>query len=574
MFKQSTTGLALAVCLGACQSAAPAPGEQVPPFAGVGGSAGEGSGTSEEPGVEVPVPAPETSDGAPGRTALRRLNQTEYDNTVRDLLGTSLKPSVGFPPDQSADGFDTVGSALTTSLSHLEAYEGAAQELIAELFARSDDDPARRRVLSCDVAVDGCVREVLSGFADRAFRRPVLGAEVDRLVQLADNVAELSGGDVEAGLRTALVAVLISPQFIYRIERPENPTSGALQPLKDHELATRLSYLLWSSMPDDTLRAAADAGELTGNPMRVRDAVARMLADPKADAFFENFVGQWLLTRSLDTVDFSREAYPDFDPGIRESAAAETYRFARHLLEQDRPISEFFTADYTFVDQRLAQHYGLDVEAPADGFVQASLAGTERAGILGQTSFLMRVSAPDRTSPVKRGAMVLDALLCAPLPPPPPDVVAALDTPPPESGTTLRDILEQHRADPRCGGCHNLMDPIGLGLENFDAIGSYRTEENGAPIDASGTFLDGTSFSGAIELAGILARDERFARCLTRKLLTYAVGRPFALDDRAANAYVAGLDAQMSVEGTPSFGDWLNGVVSSDAFTMQRGSEE
>jgi hypothetical protein len=505
---------------------------------------------------------------------LRRLNQIEYDNTVRDLLGTRLKASAGFPPDQAADGFDTVGSALTTSLSHLEAYEGAAEELIAELFARPDNDPARQRVLTCDSAVIGCAREVLSGFADRAFRRPVTATEVDRLVQVAEEVATVNDADAEAGLMAALVAVLVSPQFLFRIERPANPTSSELQPLGDHELATRLSYLLWSSMPDDELRAAADAGELTRDPARVGEAAARMLADPKATSFFENFVGQWLLTRSLDTVEFNREVYPEFDPEIRESAAEETYRFARHLLEQDRPLSEFFTADYTFVDQRLADHYGLPVQAPADDFVQASLAGTERAGILGQASFLMRVSAPDRTSPVKRGAMVLEALLCAPLPPPPPDVVAALETPPPGSGTTLRDILEQHRANPRCAGCHNLMDPIGLGLENFDAVGSYRTEENGSPIDASGTFLDGTSFSGAIELAGILAQDERFAPCVTRKLLTYAVGRPFALDDRAANAYVRQLSLQISAEGTASFADWLSGVVSSDAFTMQRGSEE
>jgi hypothetical protein len=170
--------------------------------------------------------------------------------------------------------------------------------------------------------------------------------------------------------------------------------------------------------------------------------------------------------------------------------------------------------------------------------------------------------------------MVLDALLCAPLPPPPPDVVAALDTPPADSGMTLRETLEQHRENPRCASCHNLMDPIGLGLENFDGIGAYRTQENGAPIDSSGTFLDGTTFSGAIELADILARDERFAPCLTRKLLTYAVGRPFALEDRVANAYVEWLSANLAEDAAPTFGDWLTAVVSSDAFTMQRGSEE
>ncbi len=504
----------------------------------------------------------------PGRVTMRRLNSTEYNNTVRDLLGTSLRPADAFPPDEVSDGFNTIGSTLAIPPARLESYEAAAQSLVDELFALPVADARRQSVLSCSFDAgqeDVCGEKILSELMRRAFRRPPDAAEVGRFTQLAKAVRGL-GATAEEGLKAAIRAVLMAPQFVFRIEKDSAPGSAALNALSDHELATRLSYFLWASMPDRELFEEADAGHLTQPSQALAAQLDRMLASPKAASLADSFAAQWLGLPALATKLPSGSAFPTYDATLLSSAATETKRFFQELLAKDAPVESLITADFSVIDSRLGSNYGVTVSGP--DFVRTSLSGTPRVGILGQASFLLGTSHPDRTSPVKRGAWVLTSLLCA-QPPPPPQMVAELLTPTPGEGGTLRQQLEKHRASPQCAGCHTLMDPIGLALENFDAIGQYRAEDNGVAIDARGTLPSGVMINGGRELAFALADDPRYAPCVTQQLLTYAVGRSF--DNSEAKAYAATLARDASGGGSLGWKAALRAVVSSEAFRTKRG---
>jgi hypothetical protein len=353
------------------------------------GSSGSGmmSGAAGMPGMAGAGGtgvAPESAN-----TVLRRLNKSEYNNTVRDLLGTSLRPAgVATKPDDGLKdyvkaGFDTNGESLSLSLQHLEILEQAATQLVDELFALPVADARRSAILSCQLQAgseETCARQILSPFARRAFRRPVTDAEVSGLLQVARKVSD-AGDTYEEGLKAALRAVLLSPHFLFLVEKPTPGAPGELTPLKDHELAARLSYFLWSSMPDAALSALADAGALAKDSAKLLSEVERMLADGKAAALADNFAGQWLTLRRAAVVEPDPMTFSGYDVALRDSAVRETQLFFSELVSGNAPVATVLSADFTFANQRLGQHYGTPVTGT--DFQRVSLTGTPRAGVLG-----------------------------------------------------------------------------------------------------------------------------------------------------------------------------------------------
>lgn len=456
----------------------------------------------------------------PGRVTLRRLSRREYNNTVRDLLGTSQRPADRFPEDGRALGFDVIADVLTLSPVHLEMHEAAATALIDEAFKGGVTPAAAPRLLPCNPSEgEACVRRVLADFARRAWRRPAKDDELADLVRVVDTARTL-GDPVGDGVKAAFVAMLMSPRFLFRVEIDPTPTSKTAHALDGYDMATRLSYFLWATMPDDRLFAAAAADKLRSDD-DVRAEVRRMLLDAKvADGLVSALATQWLGTVALESHDVDKVRYPAFDEPLRASMREESTRFVATVLRDRLPIRDLLQADWTMIDARLARHYGMP--APASGFARVSLAGTQRTGVLGQAALLTSTSHSDRTSPSVRGRWVMDQILCSAPPPPPPDA-PPFDAQVNATGT-VRQRLVEHRSNPRCAACHTTMDPIGFALETFDAIGASRDKDNGSPIDATGE-IDGKRFDGPKQLAGLLAADDRFADCFARKLYVYALGR-------------------------------------------------
>lgn len=667
----------------------------------IDGGAPDARPAGDATATDAPAPPPGVPD--PGRVTLHRLNRVEYNNTVRDLFGTTRTPADDFPADDRGYGFDNIADVLTMSPLQLELYQTAAEALVSEalrnpvvpsvrtqhegeslrgsvgaatsnawnlwsngelpaqftptapgrfhitvrawqsrggpddarmnilvdgravmgftvsnlaaspgefgadvtltstlpvtvaaeftndyydpaamqdrnLFvdwirvdgpidASGPANPARARILTCDpTATAGeaaCARQVIAAFARKAWRRPVADAEVARLAALVD-VAHAHGEGFEAGVRLALQAVILSPNFVFRVELDGDPASPVAHPLNDHELASRLSYFLWSSMPDDELFSLADAGRLH-DPVTLRAQVTRMLADPKARALTDNFAGQWLYTRSLAEHDADPARFPSFTPTMRAAFRAETEAYFEAFLRDDIGMEQFLTAPFTFVDDGLARYYGI-AAPPGAGVRRVALTGGPRGGLLTQASLLTVTSHADRTSPVRRGQWVLNQLMCEPPPPAPADVPPLpVQTVPTGS---LRQRFEMHRADPSCAACHADMDPIGFAFEHFDAVGAWRDRDDGFAIDTTGTLPgSGASFDGATALAALLARDPRYPRCVTRQWFTYALGRgPEPYDDAALDA----ISHDWSAAGM-RLRDLVTRIVTSDSFTQRRG---
>ena len=369
-----------------------------------------------------------------------------------------------------------------------------------------------------------CSRRIMTSLARRAFRRPVPAREIDSYLALVKH-AQQQEGSLAEGLAVGIQAILVSPDFLFRLERDRVSTSkkAAHHPISQHELATRLAYFLWSTMPDASLRRAADTGTLR-NPRVLAAQVRRMLRDPKSQALAENFGGQWLQFRALESVTRDRDRFPDFEDYLRLSMRRETALFFEDVIRQDRRILDFIDGRYSFLNERLARHYGVpDVSGPE--FRRVDLSDTPRGGVLTQGSVLTVSSYATRTSPVLRGRWVLDNLLDAPPPEPPADI-PNLDDAKIGTDVSMREQLAIHRTDPTCASCHRRMDPLGFGLENFDAVGAWRTVDGKFPIDATGSLPDGRSFDGPDELRAILKADHQaFEQALTSKLLTYALGR-------------------------------------------------
>ena len=383
-----------------------------------------------------------------------------------------------------------------------------------------------------------CARRIMTSLARRAFRRPVAAAEIAQYVSLVRE-AQQEEQSFQEGLVVGISALLVSPDFLFRIERdrPLAPSASSHR-ISQHELATRLSYFIWASMPDDRLRRAADAGTLR-NPVVLAAEVRRMLKDPRSRALAENFGGQWLQFRALESVTRDRQRFPDFEDYLRLSMRRETELFFEHIVRDDRSILDFIDGRYSFLNERLAKHYGIDgVTGPE--FRRVDLTGTPRGGVVTQGSVLTVSSYATRTSPVLRGKWILENLLNAPPPEPPPDV-PNLDETTIGSSASVRMQLEEHRKNPTCASCHRRMDPLGFGLENFDAVGAWRTMDGKLPIDSAGVLPDGRTFSGPEELRTILSGDrDAFARALTSKLLTYALGRGLERYDTKTVKAIAG----------------------------------
>ncbi|MBK1882785.1 DUF1592 domain-containing protein [Luteolibacter pohnpeiensis] len=611
----------------------------------------------------------------PGHVTLRRLNRTEYRNTIQDLLGANIKVDEILPPDDSGYGFDHIGDVLTISPLHLERYLDAAKEALDQAvhlkpmpfpqikiegnqlageggepskegwyfygngtaskevnlpkpgrylikviaggtsgagiapkldFLLEDEvmhtwditapieapkeysteitiesgnrfkvgaaftndfwdetipDPNQRdrnvrlKRLVIEGPLDGprqpkparhrqiygsreegqddrsYMLAVLDRFARRAFRRPPEPGEIEHYLVFL-KTAEQNGENVDYAIRHALEAMLVSPAFLFHEEPKTGESHGDIRLISEYALASRLSYFLWSSMPDQQLFDLAASGKLREN---LKAQVERMIASPKSGQFVENFAGQWLQLRDLQSIFPDNKIFPDYDGNLARSMATETLMLFSDVLHQNEPVDRLLDADYTFLNQKLAEHYGID-GIQGNEFRKVSLEGTERRGILNQGSVLTLTSYPRRTSPVLRGKYVLENILDTPPPPPPPNIPQLEAAGAHGKNLSLRQQMELHRSDPSCSSCHALMDPIGFGLENFNAVGAWRSEDRGKPIDSSGKLADGSTFANSTELRELISGKQRplFHRALATKLLTYALGRGLEWYDRPA----------------------------------------
>ena len=429
-----------------------------------------------------------------------------------------------------------------------------------------------KRIISCGDP-DGsyqaeCARQTLGRFLRRAYRRPVRPGEVESLLRLV-KLADEEGDSFAQGIQLALKAILVSPHFLFRIERDPEPDNPNLHHEVDqHELATRLSYFLWSSMPDDELFRVADRGELK-NSRAIQVQIRRMLADPKSSGLVENFAGQWLQLRNLETAAPDPDRFPDFDDALRHDMRRETEMFFATVMKEDLSVVAFLDAEYTFLNERLARHYGIE-GVEGDHFRRVRIDSTRRAGVLTHASVLTVSSYPTRTSPVLRGKWLLENILGAPPPDPPPGIPSLNEQKIGLDGT-LREQLEQHRSNPGCATCHKKMDALGFGFENFDAVGVWRTREGRFPIDSSGRLPEGQSFVGPAELRSILVDEKReFARCLTEKMLTYALGRGLENYDKPTIEEIV----QRLEDDQYRFTRLVLEIANSMPFRMRRGERE
>ena len=431
------------------------------------------------------------------------------------------------------------------------------------------DTLSRRTIFTCrgdGAEGEACAKQIVATLGRRAYRRPLSSSETAALLRFYKMGAADAGGNFEAGVQLAIKAMLVSPNFLFRLERDGPQTGGKVRELTDLELASRLSFFLWSSVPDDALLSVAEKGQLK-KPEVMQAQIKRMLADAKSKSLVANFAGQWLHLRNLALVKPDPEKFPEFDDELRRSARRETEMFFESIVKDDRSVLDFIDGKYTFLNERLAKHYGID-GVKGKQFRRVALDGSQRSGVLTQVSVLTVSSYPTRTSPVIRGKWILENLMGAPPPPPPPDI-PELKADGIGQEMSLRQRLEEHRANPSCAACHARMDPLGFALENYDAIGRWRTVEGKFPIDASGTLASGASFHNAQELKTVLlTQKEEFVQCLTEKMLTYAVGRGLERYDkpviRTISRDLAGNDYH--------FSSLIMGIVNSGAFMTRRTS--
>ena len=643
----------------------------------------------------------------PGRVTARRLNRSEYSNTIRDLLAVEFRAEQSFPTDDLGNGFDNIGDVLTVSPVLMDRYLAAAARIASRavgadplpkpleaqyankdkkirrvdfstieasgriefdgeymvrfglpgeraadarpvtlafwmdgkllhsmpvetkpsklvyfdpyseeqmrLFlpegdhvfraAFLDDDfvkglnakdsydrkknkyldsiafigpyapktpsPSQTKIFICDPNSGAvCVETIVSNLAHHAWRRPVTKAETASLLKFVA-LAKSDGQSTEQGIQLALQAMLVSPHFLFRIEHDAKPLDAAsVHAITDIELASRLSYFLWSSMPDDELLGLAESGKLHA-PATLDAQVKRLLADPRSSALADNFAGQWLELRNLDVVKPDPQKFPEWSPELRDAMKQETRLFFDSILRENRPLSEFLDAPFTFLNERLANHYGIEgVKGPQ--FRRVEIDTPQRGGILSHASVLTVSSYPTRTSVVIRGQYILNNILGSPAPPPPPDV-PLLDEAAVGATASLRQQMEKHRADAMCASCHNKMDPLGFGLENYDGIGKWRTMDGKFPVDSSGVLPNGSSFSTPAEMRAVLKTQlPQFSRRMEEKMLTYSLGRGLGAYDRRT---VDEIDRKLAANGY-GFQSLIYEIVRSLPFQSRRGEQQ
>jgi len=428
----------------------------------------------------------------------------------------------------------------------------------------SGDTPSRRRVFVCRPRSESdalpCARKILTTIARRAYRRPLTDSETERLLTYYQR-GRNNNGTFDSGVETALAFLLVNPQFLFRSEADApGAAPGKAYRISDYDLASRLSFFLWSSIPDDTLLSLASQNKLQ-EPAVLEQQVRRMLTDKRADALTSNFLGQWLYLRNLKGTAPDQQIFPDFDDNLRQAFQKETELFAGSIMHEDRSVLDLITADYSFINERLARHYGIP-NVYGDYFRKVTIPNPARRGLLGQGSVLTVSSYTNRTSPVLRGKWVLTNIMGTPPPPPPPNVPPLKEI----SAGTMRQRMEEHRSNAACGACHNVMDPLGLALENFDAIGEWRTADQGLAIDASSVLADGTKIGGAAGLTDFLtARPEQFVRTMTEMLLTYALGRATDYYDMPV---IRGIERDAAKQNY-RFSALVMGIVNSPPFRMK-----
>jgi hypothetical protein len=409
-----------------------------------------------------------------------------------------------------------------------------------------------------------CATNILSTLARRAYRRTVTDADLKPLLAFYQEGRKT--GNFDDGIERALRLILSNPRFLFRFEpEPANVAAGSVYRISDVELASRLSFFLWSGIPDDQLLSAATEGRL-GDPVVFEQQVRRMLADPRAESLVTNFAEQWLFLRNLRAVSPDPQLFPDFDDNLRQSMRRETEMFVGSILREDRSITDFLNADYTFVDERLARHYGIP-RIYGSRFRRVTIKDPARRGLLGQAGILAVTSYATRTSPVLRGKWILTNMLGAPPPAPPPNTPPLKENSEGGAPASVRERMEQHRRSPACASCHAIMDPLGFALENFDAVGQWRTRaEDGSTVDASGVLLDGTKVDGPVSLREQLAaHPDEFAAALAEKLLTFALGRGLDYNDAPAVRRIAATAAASGYR----FSSLIFGVVESVPFQMK-----
>jgi cytochrome c551/c552 len=526
-------------------------------------------------GGDTPPPAREIR--MPVKAGLRSIGVT--------FLRESAKPELEAPPNPRAPAAGGGRGGGPPRPSHLDIrLDGARLKLEnAPGAARIDkvviagpynitgrgDTPSRAKIFVCHPSNAGeeepCARTILASLSRRAFRRPVTDADLKPL--LAFYRRGRAEGDFDTGIEKALRAMLVSPSFLFRIERdPANAVPGTVARISDIELASRLSFFLWSSIPDDELLSLAEKGSLRDAAVLDRQ-VRRMLDDPRADALVSNFAGQWLYLRNLAVTKPDPDVFPEFDESLRDAFRKETELFFANILHEDHSVLELLDANYTFLNQRLAEHYGIK-NVYGSQFRKVTLTDPNRGGILGQGSVLTVTSYPNRTSVVQRGKWILETLLGAPPPPPPPDVPDLKPHGADGQLLTMRQAMEQHRANPVCASCHSRMDPLGFALENYDGVGKWRSKDAGSVIDASGKLPNGTVFEGPAGLKKILLSQDRdaFVNTAAEKLLIYALGRGLESYDMPAVRTIA-RDAAKSDYRMSAL---IAAVVKSTPFQMRR----
>ena len=506
--------------------------------------------------VRVPVKAGPHAVGA----AFVRKNAAESDEPLqpftRDLDLQNMNGVPLIEHLQISGPFKATGSGNTPSRRRI--------------FVCQPDSavPASSRLAAAKERIDSaCARRILSTLARRAYRRPVSNAEIDTLMSFY--AAGRKKGSFERGIESALRLILTSPRFLFRDEPdPSGIAPGSVYPASDLELASRLSFFLWSSIPDDPLLDVAAQGKLT-KPEMLEQQVRRMLADPRSEALVKNFAAQWLFLRNLQSFVPDQQEFPNFDDNLRQAMRKETELFFGSLIREDRSVLDLLDANYTFVNERLARHYGIP-NVYGTNFRRVTLSDNNRRGLLGQGAVLAVTSYPNRTSPVLRGKWILENVLGTPPPPPPPNVPALKDGN--EGGRVLsvRERMEEHRKNPACASCHKIMDPLGFSLENFDATGRWRTKEPGGAIDASGQLADGSPVDGPVALRqALLKHSDQFVRTLTEKLLTYGLGRGLEYYDMPVVRAIAN-DAQAHDN---RFSSIVLGIVQSPSFRMKKAQE-
>ncbi len=469
----------------------------------------------------------------PGKPVLRRLNRVEYDLAILDLTGLDLKLAEEFAPDATAHGFDHLGDVLSLSPAQVEQYHNAAKTIVAELRKQQELQPQLFRNVFGQEPTDEAsgptvARAAMERFATRAFRRPAPADYIDRLMTIYQQARDRQQSHYDA-ISHLVTAVLISPKFLMRVEQDQADAKGPY-PVDDYELATRLSFFLWSRPPDSKLLELAAAGELSKIDVLERTTL-EMLADERSGALVNNFFGQWLSLREISSHQPDASKFPEFNEELRKAMSDEIRGLLMEVVQRDRPITDLIDANYTYLNEPLAKHYGID-SVKGQAMQRVTLDDRRRGGLLTSAALLMLQSDPARTNVPRRGNFIAGRVLGTPPPPPPPNVPLLEDVAADGKLRSLRELLELHRSKPECASCHAKMDPLGFAMENYDAIGRWRTEDNGFAIDPSGMDASGRLFSGPVELKDmLLEQKEAFAKTLNKNLLIYALGRGLQRSD-------------------------------------------